>query len=51
MRSSATIDSPEVSKVEAVLGIALLAVGFVITAAGVYDAAASLETALYALEF
>jgi hypothetical protein len=52
MRSSTTeiTGSSEVSRFEAALGIALLAVSFVIMAAGVYDAVASLETALYALE-
>jgi hypothetical protein len=51
MRSSTQIvDSPEVSTVEALLGIAFLAGGFVVMVAEAFDAVASLETALYSLE-
>jgi hypothetical protein len=51
MRSSITeiAGNPEVSKIEALIGVALLAVSFVMAAA-VCRAVASLETALYSLE-
>ena len=52
MRGSTTeiTASHEVSKLEALLGIALLAGSFVFVVAGAFDAVVSLETALSALE-